>query len=273
MSRERFHQLLAQFKERGFVPRVAVLYHGGEPLLSKDLEYFISMLKKDGVKKTVITTNASLLTEERARGLIGAGLDEMKVSFDGESPEENNRIRRNADFKKDSANVKNFLRIKKELGVGNPVVKISNVRICTKEMLDKLHKEGRFEFGSLPEYLLDAFRGELNDFECQSHPAMVWPGIKDGGGLEVIRYERETSGYCALLFETISILADGSVVACCLDLAGEIIFGNVFETNIFDIWENEKFTAFRNNFRKRKYANMCLNCFELVPRYLVKKER
>ena len=45
LSKESFYFILEQFIKKNFIPRVVVLYHGGEPLLNKDLEHFIGVLK------------------------------------------------------------------------------------------------------------------------------------------------------------------------------------------------------------------------------------
>jgi MoaA/NifB/PqqE/SkfB family radical SAM enzyme len=90
---------------------------------------FISRLKQIGVNKTVITSNASLLTMEMAENLILAGLDEIKISFDGESPEKNGSLRINGYFQKDAQNVKNLLKMRNQLQLINPSINIFNTRI------------------------------------------------------------------------------------------------------------------------------------------------
>lgn len=42
MSSSVFNTLLQQFHEHNFIPRVVVFYHGGEPLLNKELPTMIS---------------------------------------------------------------------------------------------------------------------------------------------------------------------------------------------------------------------------------------
>src|SRR3954452_16069118 len=56
---------------------------GGAPLLRRDLERLIGMLRAiDGVPDLTLTTNGSLLTREKARALKSAGLDRVTVSLD-----------------------------------------------------------------------------------------------------------------------------------------------------------------------------------------------
>ena len=57
------------------------------------LEDRIRFAKKKGIPKVTIFSNGSLLTEWCAAGPIDAGLDEIKVSFDGADTEEFEPIR------------------------------------------------------------------------------------------------------------------------------------------------------------------------------------
>ena len=56
---------------------------GGEPLIRRDLEQLIEMIDDvDGIQDVSMTTNASLLTEDRARALRTAGLKRINISLD-----------------------------------------------------------------------------------------------------------------------------------------------------------------------------------------------
>ncbi len=54
---------------------------GGEPLLRRDLDSFVRMLKAAGVENVSMTTNGMLL-EKHAQALADAGLDRLNVSMD-----------------------------------------------------------------------------------------------------------------------------------------------------------------------------------------------
>lgn len=267
---EQFQLILDQFAAKNFIPRVVVLYHGGEPLVNKHLEDYIFTLKQLGVEKTVITTNGSLLNEKRARKLLDAGLDEMKVSFDGDSPEENDRIRVNANFHKDAKNVLEFLRLRHESAKKTPEVIISNTRISDERSLMKLESQGDEALPDVPFYLREYFKTYLEEVRFQSYPAMAWPN-SDLYENRVLDYTEKNPTHCTPLFETFSILSTGEVVSCCYDLRGEKVFGNVFETDIFDIWESQEYQTFRSDFRQKKYSDLCKGCVKVIPRFLVKK--
>ena len=268
LSKDRFELIIEQFISNKFIPRVVVLYHGGEPLLNKNLSHYIRTLKIIGVSKTVINTNASLLTEKRSKELILAGLDEMKVSFDGESADENNYIRKNGDFYKNASHLKAFCKLRKALGHTNPHIIVSNIRICDKKTLDSLYNHQAFVFQKVPMYLTQYFSEEGDDIEYRSFPAMIWPGYEKFGKFQAVYFAVDKPKYCGPLFETFTILSDGNVVPCCYDLKGELVLGNIYHENMFDIWNSKEYSKLRTNFRKQQYHPFCSKCNVVSPRYL-----
>jgi len=268
LSEGMFDSIVGEFLNARFIPRVVVLYHGGEPLLNTKLSKYIRVLKKMGVEKTVITTNASLLTGEQSRELVLAGLDEIKVSFDGQSPDENNHIRQGGDFYANAENVKTLCEVRKALGRNNPHIKISNIRICNKETLQKMSEQQQFMFQEPPEYLTKYFCQEGNELEFQSFPAMVWPGYERNGFFDVVKFETAKPKYCGSLFETTTILSNGDVVLCCYDIKGELVLGNITKESIFDIWSSKKYLEIREKFKKYEYSYLCEKCNYVSPVYL-----
>jgi pseudo-rSAM protein/SPASM domain protein len=68
-----------------------VLFSGGEPLVRDDLEELVAYAADSGIRP-VLSTNGTLLTEERAESLRDAGLKYAGVSVDG-LPERNDAFR------------------------------------------------------------------------------------------------------------------------------------------------------------------------------------
>jgi len=60
----------------------AIRFAGGEPLLRDDLETLIERASEAGLR-TELSTNGTLLTDERAESLRDAGLDDVDVAIDG----------------------------------------------------------------------------------------------------------------------------------------------------------------------------------------------
>lgn len=271
LSFENFNTIINQFRNSNFIPRVVVLYHGGEPLLNQNLSKYITLLKDYGVSKTVITTNASLLTKEKAHELIIAGLDEMKVSFDGKDPLENDSIRINGNFNKHAYNVLRLLKIRDSLGSATPVVKVSNVQIYNKTTL--LYSiENKKSLYNAPQYLKDFFKEIQNGIEFYSYPAMVWPGYKKSDNFQELKLNNEKPSYCSALFETFTILSNGNIVPCCYDLNADAVLGNIFENSFQKIWNGKLHSHFRKNFQKQEYPEICKRCLHVNQRYLYKNE-
>ncbi len=84
----------------------AVAFMGlGEPLLHPRLLDMVRLAKQRGLRAEV-TTNALLLDDELAAGLLEAGLDQLVVSIDGASAEAFGRVRSGASLDKVVRNVR-----------------------------------------------------------------------------------------------------------------------------------------------------------------------
>ena len=91
------------------------LHHTGESLIHPDFPEMVAYCREKGLV-TRLHTNATLLTEEKARQIIAAGLDLISFSFDGYDKETYEGLRIGARFEETLENIKNFLRLKQELG-------------------------------------------------------------------------------------------------------------------------------------------------------------
>ena len=60
----------------------------GEPLAHKDVIWQIEYAKNQGILDVMFNTNASLLTKEKGKSILEAGIDNVFVSFDAVDPYE-----------------------------------------------------------------------------------------------------------------------------------------------------------------------------------------
>lgn len=68
-------------------------------------------------------------------------------------------------------------------------------------------------------------------------------------------------GTCYALKDHIGILVDGSIVPCCLDSNGEIVFGNIYKDDLDDIINSERYVNMLNGFRNNiKCEKLCKKC-------------
>jgi MoaA/NifB/PqqE/SkfB family radical SAM enzyme len=265
MSVELFEKILQEFENNNYIPRVAVLYHGGEPLLNKNIFNFSmqlrSVMDKARGGKVKIVTNGSLLTDDVVAKLIESGINEVEVSFDGFSPEENNRIRKNGDFYRDAQKVINLAQLGKHITVA-----VSNARICSRDELMSYQRGAKL---TPPKYLRQFF-ASCGSVKITSFPAVVWPGY-DGGEYETLTLRPESPhAPCSQACETITVCSDGSDVPCCYDIVGLHILGNAHDQSLMEIWNSPHSIAFRNVTATNRPPALCSSCVRFTGRYLMK---
>ncbi len=90
------------------------LYHRGESLLHPEIIEMIRIAKEANLF-IKLHTNATILDERLARGIIEAGLDQLTFSFDGFDASTYEKIRINGHFEKNSGQYPSFFRDKKKL--------------------------------------------------------------------------------------------------------------------------------------------------------------
>ncbi len=212
------------------------LHNFGEPLLDKNLERRIRYAKQAGIEKVKIFSNGALLTAERARGLIEAGLDEIKISMDGATREEFERIREPLKYDVVVDNIRRLVAYRNEAG-SRMRIKFACVSTSDKEAtIQSLEKiVDRFSFGKIHN----------------------WNG-EDSGALQAgIRKP------CSRLWRTFTILADGRVALCCLDYDGRIILGKIdAEHSIRSIFNSPGYSRLRILHRtaRQDEISLCRNC-------------
>ncbi|MBI3813892.1 MAG: radical SAM protein, partial [Nitrospinae bacterium] len=73
-------------------------FNFGEPLLHKRLGDFIRYAKENTKSRVQISTNGSILDDEKAREILDSGLDRINIDIDGFTRDTYKKVRRNLDF-------------------------------------------------------------------------------------------------------------------------------------------------------------------------------
>lgn len=210
------------------------LHNFGEPLLDRRLEERVAYAKQRGIGRVKIFCNGSLLTADRARGLIEAGLDEVKVSFDGATREEFERIRAPLRFDTVVENVVELVKLRNHLGAR------LKVRVACCSTTDK-----QATMQTLAETVDDFSFGKLHNWGGQTAPT------------KTIRKP------CSRLWRTFTVLANGDVSLCCLDYDGQHLLGRVgAECSIRDVWNGPRYVEVRRAHRRARQGDvpLCANC-------------
>ena len=73
--------------------------------------------------------------------------------------------------------------------------------------------------------------------------------------------EEIEEGFCHGATSQLAVLADGTVVPCCLDSEGEIVLGNLFNQNMEEILSSERLQNMCKGFQKRIFVEpLCQKC-------------
>lgn len=241
---------------RVFSPMMISLHLGGEPLLHKDLPEMIRLAKEKGFEVT-IASNAGLLTKEKSKELIEAGLDGITVNFTS-SRENFEKSYKGAPWDKVLENMKGFLELKKTKGKPKPHFVI---QVLSENGEDIAIKND-----------VNALKQLFYGLPCNSvitMPIHNWPGNYAYRSFEKNRYkERRKYSPCSHLWSSLAIRWNGDVVPCCRDLQGGMVLGNVNNESLIDIWNNDKIIDLRKKHRDFKYDEIaiCKNCSRIWER-------
>jgi MoaA/NifB/PqqE/SkfB family radical SAM enzyme len=227
------------------------LFLGGESLFHKELPEMIRYAKAGGIG-TRLSTNATVLTKEKTEALLDAGLDFVIFSFDGYEKEIYESIRINANFEKTLENIKAFLAEKRRRGLQIPYVVF--------QVIEFTDKTGRGKENEREEFLKGLAGLPIDRFSfIQPH--------NFGGKIE----RDEEQGFrpisrryvpCTFLWYSMTVRWDGTVVPCCVDLAGDMPIGDLRAEPLMDVWNGPLLTDLREKLAKRRYLEvpLCSGC-------------
>ena len=288
LSYDNFRRIVDQFP---VLDRV-VLHGLGEPLLNKDLPRMITYLKARGTY-VLFNSNGILLNAKRGQSLIDAGLDEYRLSMDGATRATYAHVRGVDAFDKIWRNVKAFIAMQKEQNASKPAFSL-----WFTAMRENLHELPLLVDLASANDVPEIYLQRLVYFEeglAQSQQALFRRSTREE--LELVRNcelackergisfnaagsatpvesllrdfgERPWSG-CRRPYTLTYITSSGNVLSCCFAPFGhksareyqqERVLGNIFQESIADIWQGERYEAFRRAFESDHPAKHCAQC-------------
>jgi len=223
--------------------KMIVPFNYGESLLHPKLidmvEYAKSLSKETLVK---INTNGMLLTKEYAKGLVGAGIDEVTFSLEGCTKESHEKIALGSNYEKVLTNLMNLIDMKQENG--RPLIRVCMVRM--EETASKMKQFIR-KWGPLVDNIaihdVNTGYGTLKDRRVEKRPL-----------------ERKVP--CRELWLKLQVLWNGDVTVCCIDYDGKLRIGRVPDNSLSELWFGSKLQTMREIHRAREFERIpiCNKC-------------
>lgn len=268
MPGEDFLRVLDGVRAKQNPHEVFVIITGGEPLMRSDLEKWGRAIYDKGFPWGLVT-NGRLLTAERFRSLLAAGLHSVAISLDG-LKENHNWMR---------GDERSFETVSKaiDLMAAEQSIIFDVVTCVTEHNFDELPAIRDFLIGKGvkrwrlltvfpvgraaddPELQLSNrhFR-ELMDFIRQTkREGRIRADFGCEGFLGNYEFDvRDDSFFCKAGVTVGSVLSDGSISACS-SIRSDYHQGNIYKDDFMDVWEN-RFQVFRNKEWARK--GECADC-------------
>lgn len=239
MSKLEFQRVLDELKGK----TKHIYYHlMGEPLTHPELNEFLVMAKEQGFQ-SMITTNGTLLNK-CGDALLQSGIYKINISL-------------HSFEKQDRQAFENYL-----TNIVEFIKKASSSRtIVVLRLWNKGADDG--QNSQIISFLRPLLDGEWtenekgirirNKLHIEWGDRFEWPD-KDG------KYQGEQV-FCYGMRDHFGILADGTVVPCCLDSDGVINLGNVFTENLSDILNSKRAKAIKHGFGSYKATeDLCKRC-------------
>jgi len=200
----------------------------------------IAYAKSKGLMDVVLNSNANLLDEEAARGLINSGLDAIYIGIDAFKPETYVKVRVGGNYEKTVNNVVNLIELKKQMKSENPEVFVQFVEMD----INQDEKEDFIKFW------------KKEGATVKIRPKVSWAGLVDAPNL-VLGVEDRWPCYWAM--QTMSITDTGKVVTCAVDLDAKYVAGDVNEKSLKEIWNN-KLKEIRQLHISKRFDELPENC-------------
>jgi MoaA/NifB/PqqE/SkfB family radical SAM enzyme len=261
MPQELFDRIVREIGE--WQPRPTLIISANAEILQDPMlhERLASLCDHGLASSTVLLTNAHLLGEHAAAAVLGAGIRQMIIGFDGASREvyEAHRVRCNYD--RVLGNIRRFVALR-DRHINKTAIELKFVRTRKNE-----HEvTAAYDlFGGILDHQIDRFHDAL---------AVDW---SDGMGQTPDYYFVETArgrrlSRCEYLETGMQIHSDGRVAACCWDYNLSISSGGLGDLNtssLMDVWTGANRSLLRGKLEHDEdtpdKCKTCIILHEAVP--------
>ena len=240
MSLDDFKRIIANLRS-AFDVRIVSLHRDGEPLLNKRLEEYIAHLTELGIYVTV-SSNCSLVSEERAHRLVAAGLQMVGTDFCADAALYE-RLRARGVWGETFDGIRRLLRAGVKQG--------ADFRVVIKDMATHgVSPEDGKSLMARTRALFAEWSDRVTVIPVYFHNALGESLVNLSQGPEAP--ERTLYTLCHQPWVNFTIDFAGRVVGCCRDLRSEYVLGNLLEQPADEIWNGERMVNLRRALTEKR---------------------
>lgn len=256
MPLELFKKIIDDLKAFPEKLKVMRINGQGEPLLNPDICEMIQYAKESDVAEYLeMITNGSRLNPDLNQRLINSGINRIRISIEAlDAAGYNNIAGTKIDFNQFVDNIRD---LHERSGDCEIYCKIVNVAVPSEADRQRFYTI----FGEVCDRIfIDNVIPLWSDFDEINTVTDILTEGMHGQELKAVRV-------CPYSFYSLIINSDGDVTACCADWKRKLVFGNLKEESLWEIWTGNKLKAFWIQMlmgNKNKFE-MCAKC--LLPMY------
>ena len=248
---ERFKKLIDSIKDT--VLQLS-LQNWGESTIVPQLPEMIKYASDNGIY-TLISSNFSIkYSDHFLESLIKSGLGRLQIDIDGTTQDVYEKYRIGGNLETVLSNTRKVMKIKKENNLEFPIIQ--------SRMIIMKHNEHQIEDFKKLSKELDVDEIEMGNLQLDPDIGTDWLPENTKYVYETLVGSRRTSP-CHWPWSGFTINWDGGMTPCCIVADDKSDFGNVFEENISEIWNNEYFVSARSVFspdKKITKNTICAMC-------------
>lgn len=233
-----FERIIGQMAGR---QKYVALHHFGESLLHRDLPQMVRLAHEREIA-TGLSCNPPSLKPALAERLLAAGVSSLVLSFDSLDAATYRAIRGPAaDVERAIRHVDALVALRDAGGHATAII------LQLIQMHDNAGEAGRFlqfcrEHGVDRGVVVRFGRWDFSDPKADAMGAGTTPLYK---------------GFCMRPRQSVVVLWDGRVAACCHDYDGLVCLGDLTTQSLDEVWAGAPAAAFRNNHSTTKLCNHC----------------
>lgn len=235
MSMNLFQKVISDCYQFPNKIKIFDMYYTGEPLCNPYFADMVRCAKNSGLSEQVgVTTNALLFTEKRIDEVLAAGIDVIRISVQGLNAETYQRICGvKIDFEKFLSRLK-YLYSRR----GKCKIRIKIADLALENVEDGKEKFEKI-FGNIADSIfVENIIPIYGDVKYDDLNSDINKNAKNGRyGLQ----QQQTNKVCYRPFIKLLVGVNGDVsAACCDHISGrDIVYGNVNNESLYDIWNGE----------------------------------